>query len=91
MVALVADKLKRQWLCIFCPPYSNQLGSPMVYRSENNASYVKMNSATVKADTSNELYEKEGPKEEPLYERMGPSQWLSEYAEPREGHIYANT
>ena len=73
------------------PPHSVQLGPPVMYRSESNASYIKMNSAAVKADTFNEFYEKEGSKEEPLYERVGPSQWPSEYAEPREGHIYANT
>ena len=73
------------------PPHSGQLGPPVMYRSESNASYIKMNSAAVKADTFNEFYEKEGSKEEPLYERVGPSQWPSEYAEPREGHIYANT
>ena len=72
------------------PPHSGQLGPPVMYRSESNASYIKMNSAAVKADTFNEFYE-EGSKEEPLYERVGPSQWPSEYAEPREGHIYANT
>ena len=73
------------------PPYSGQLGPPMVYRSASNASYVKMNSAAVKGDTYNEFDEKEGSNEEPVYERVGPSQWPSEYVEPSEGHIYANT
>ena len=43
-----------------------------------------MNSAAVKTDTFNEFYEKKGSKEESLYERVGPSQWPSEYAMPRE-------
>ena len=73
------------------PPHSGQLGPPMMYQSASNASYVKMNSAAVKVDTYNEFDEKEGSKEEPVYERVGPSQWPSEYVEPSEGHIYANT
>ena len=40
----------------------------MVYQSENNASYVKMNSAAIKTDAFNEFYEKEGFKEESLCE-----------------------
>ena len=70
------------------PLHSGRLGPPMVYRSASNASYVKMNSAAVKADTVNAFDEKEGSKEEPVYERVRPSQWPSEYVKPSEGHIY---
>ena len=34
------------------PPHPGQLGPPMMYQSASNASYVKMNSAAVKADMS---------------------------------------
>ena len=62
------------------PPHSGQLAPPVMYQSESK----KMNSAAVKTGTFNEFYEKEGSKEESLYERVGPSQWPSEYAMPRE-------
>ena len=50
-----------------------------------------MNSAAVKVDRYNKFDEKEGSKEESVYERVGPSQWPSEYVESSEGHIYVNT
>ena len=57
------------------PPHSGQLGPPTMYQSASNASYVKMNSAAVKGDTYNKFDEKEGSKEEPVYKRVGLSQW----------------
>ena len=54
-------------------PHSDQLGPPVLYRSESNAFYVKMNSGAVKTDTFNGFYD-EGSKEEPVNERMGPSE-----------------
>ena len=52
------------------PLHSGQPGLPVVYWTASNASYVKMNSAAVKY---NKFDEKEGSKEEPVYERV----WLS--------------
>ena len=47
----------------------------MAYQSDSEDSYVKMGSVSVKQEMLDEFYEKVGPKEEALYERVGPSQW----------------
>ena len=57
------------------PPRFGNLSRPMTYQSESEDSYVKMGSVSVKQEMLDEFYEKVGPKEEALYERVGPSQW----------------
>ena len=61
-----------------------------VYRSDSNASYVKMKAVSVKQEILDEYYENE-TKEEAVYEKVGPAHWPSEYAEPVKQHTYTNT
>lgn len=50
-----------------------------MYQSDSETSYVKMDLVSVKQKVFDEFCGKEGSKEEALYEKMGPSQWPSEY------------
>ena len=64
--------------------------SPL-YRSDSNASYVKMKAVSVKQEILDKYYENE-TKEEAVYMKVRPAHWpSSEYAEPVKEHTYTNT